>query len=594
MDIVEETEDAQVVEPILPSSELIASPLLDESTDIKIRDFEASSGLSESDLSKSSENAKNHIVLKGCKRISEFGLYELDLGQQDLLSSNLTRKITLELVSGRSAYVIRTISEADKSWIIPSRYDGILESSRGAGRDSHSITVSFMTGSRGIFTTYIIIENLDNVADTKTIRVYLEVVAKQNIRRHNVNLLQPPSPSPLLQQESSNHVFDVYISGADAEKSYFEMNAFYWCEYNARSFLICNRESVPLEIVVKSNLSLDDPSELVFSLSRHSPKMFRALTIEPLSQVRVYVQFTPIPESQFDGSLVDSEKSWDEKLIEIYFNCRLIKDYQKTISMKVFCKYHQIGMCTKEAVFTGKLEKVDSVWQPFIKEAFIDIEVENMLQEPLLYEVMNDNQFFSIVDADTTRPFGSVGLFTLGPRSKGSIRIHPVMEVIQKHVDYFRKVLISFLHQEKYFESHMTVYNKQRPSEKRFIIVKLSFGYHYYFQLATCSRASFFALEGYVIRLIRDIDSLDIFRFDALLEERDELFFIFRYTCDQLVFYGTREYAGEVYLQLANLLFFSILQKSIFKELSPSLLNTGRNQQLAQERTWPPFLAKWV
>jgi hypothetical protein len=140
-----------------------------------------------SNRSSAASDASNPIpstfLLKGCKRLSDCGLYELDLGKLDLLSTTPTRKIVLEVQSGPCKYGIRTICpENDKNWIVPSRYDGILEggSSRygvkasGIGKDSHTIIVSFMTGIRGVFSTYLIIENLQNPTDTKTIRVTME------------------------------------------------------------------------------------------------------------------------------------------------------------------------------------------------------------------------------------------------------------------------------------------------------------------------------------------------------------------------------------------------------------------------------------
>jgi hypothetical protein len=306
-----------------------------------------------SPISEASNPAAATFLLKGCKRLSECGLYELDLGKLDLLSATPTRKVVLEGQSGPCSYGIRTISpENDKNWIVPSRYDGVLESGSsryvsttpGAGRDSHTIIISFMTGIRGVYSTYLIIENLQNPADTKTIRVTMEglfdvvyflvVVVKQNIKRSAV------AKQPTVQETAeSAQIFDVHLSGADSvDCSEVVMNSFYWSPSVTRSFFIFNRESVPLEIVVKPKMPVDDQSELVFSLSKNHAKLLRMLRIAPFGRSRVYIHFTAIPDYENGGSpddlvgksngesimLAESGEKVHETNYEISVNCRLV------------------------------------------------------------------------------------------------------------------------------------------------------------------------------------------------------------------------------------------------------------------------------
>lgn len=230
------------------------------------------------------------LTLRGCKKLSDFGcLFELDLGQQDLSSVIITKKIVLESGSAidRVSYRIKCLSVGDQNWIMPSRLDGTLEPSRSQQKDSHQISLNFMPNIRGVYKTYLIIENVDTPMDTKTIRVCMEVVAKQNIRRTAAGVLMNTSSSVSSATSSSvsspysqfpelltNHVFDVYVNGVDAETANFEMDyLFYGTDYSARSLVICNRENSPLEVVLKSNLGHDDMSELCFSLSRTSAKV---------------------------------------------------------------------------------------------------------------------------------------------------------------------------------------------------------------------------------------------------------------------------------------------------------------------------------
>jgi hypothetical protein len=166
----------------------------------------------------------------------------------------------------------------------------------------------------------MIIENLENPADSKIIRVTLEVVAKQNIKRSALSTIQPAALGDL----PSNRVFDVYTHGVAGKDSAVAMgDVCLGSFYTARSLIICNRESVPLEFSVKSNLSADSDTELIFSLSRTSARLFKNVTIEPESHAKIYLRFWP---GNAGGSL-RCEAVRDINL-EIYVNCRLVKDYQ--------------------------------------------------------------------------------------------------------------------------------------------------------------------------------------------------------------------------------------------------------------------------
>jgi hypothetical protein len=119
-------------------------------------------------------------------------------------------------------------------------------------RDSHPINLTFSTNIRGVYSTYISIENVDNPLDTKVIRVTLEVVAKHNIRRTQTSAPNSTgSGTGHSQDVISNRVFDVLVNAIDLDKSAdtIEMEGlFYGTVYNARSIVICNHESVPLEL----------------------------------------------------------------------------------------------------------------------------------------------------------------------------------------------------------------------------------------------------------------------------------------------------------------------------------------------------------
>ncbi|KAJ3364071.1 hypothetical protein HDU91_002756, partial [Kappamyces sp. JEL0680] len=136
--------------------------------------------------------AKSVIELKGCKKgyspvNGEFdGFYELDLGQQDISPNAITKKLSLEVAGSSSvSYRVFTVSDKDSSWINIGKPDGVVDVLRvsAAQTAQNNITLNFIAFVRGSWSTYLIIENLDNPLDTKFVRVSLEVVAKQNTKR---------------------------------------------------------------------------------------------------------------------------------------------------------------------------------------------------------------------------------------------------------------------------------------------------------------------------------------------------------------------------------------------------------------------------
>ncbi len=73
-----------------------------------------------------------------------------------------------------------------------------------------------------------------------------------------------------------------------------------------------------------------------------SVKLFKTLTVEPESNVRVYIRLRPLPSREIQEFLDSGNQrdpnSVEEKAIEIYVNCRLVKDYQQTLLLKAECR----------------------------------------------------------------------------------------------------------------------------------------------------------------------------------------------------------------------------------------------------------------
>ncbi|CAG8544148.1 2498_t:CDS:2, partial [Funneliformis caledonium] len=360
------------------------------------------------------------ITLRGCKRIGEAvkigGCYELSLGQQDLGLTSIVKKLTLEnTTSKRVSYRIKTVSASDKSWLNISRTEGTLEAPTDRQyTDAHTITLSFMTSMRNVYSTYLIIENLNNPSDTKTIRVMMEVVARQNLRRG--------ANTPV----ASNHVFDIYVNGVDTSQTRIEMlNLFYGSEYSSRSMVIYNRETVPLEFSFQTNLDYDDPTEILFSTSRMSVKLFKTLTVEPGSNVRVYIRLKPLPSREIqeflDGGNQRDPNLVEEKVIEIYVNCRLVKDYQQTLILKAECKIWRRDPNNKE----------DDEWNLQFNPEFREIKINNLLDKPLEYEIINDTMYFNLELCNDVKE--------VAPKSFHNVLVRPNLKSLIKNAESVRR-----------------------------------------------------------------------------------------------------------------------------------------------------------
>ena len=434
------------------------------------------------------------ITLKGCKRMSDsWELYELDFGQQDMGSSAVTKKLLLENYSSlRIHFSLKNLTPFDRTWLSASVSDGVLESVKGSDESSaQTITLTISTEDRGVYSTYVTVENLDNPRDIKVVRVSVEVVSKQNVKRMAVGTL---TSMPLAPNESwLNHAFDVLVYGSEAGPRGIEMdNLFFHYEYSARSFIIVNREPVPLEISVKVKQEHDDKSHLALSLARTSLKLFRSLILEPESRLRIYLHLMPLPSDRVVPPSTFSESElMVEKNAELHFNCRLIRDYQKILPIRSLCRYPQFTTSSQSFALRSELAQDGDNWNIRSIESRTQFTVTNHLNEPLELEIFNDSDFL-LVDSMSSVERLSRSTISIEPRSSKTIHVELDQDCILRNAEMCRKVcpfLVpeSLKMQEKYFIDHLTVYNKRRLSERQYIKFKITFGVATNFQVGIIS-----------------------------------------------------------------------------------------------------------
>ncbi|KAF9585974.1 hypothetical protein BGW38_010705 [Lunasporangiospora selenospora] len=593
------------------------------------------------------------ISLRGCKRMdssdSPGGRYELDLGQQDMGSPNVLRKLVLENHGfDRVSYRIKTISALDKNWLKVSRFDGTLEppsyeplpgGTKSGSSSTNTITLSFSTNVRNVYSTYLLVENVDNPADTKTIRVTMEIVARQNIRRSAKAL------------EADNKVFNVFVNGVDYKNtSSIDMkNLYYGSEYTARSMVVYNREAVPMEFTFKSNLSPSDATEILFSTSRTSAKLFKTLTVPPENHVRIYIRFFPKPSAAIKAALDNGEyrdpNEMELKTVEIYINCRLVKDYQHVVVLKAECYLPALRVDWQDSVsFVARLSRKPTTtqessdeWQITFREDYRILGIQNLLNMPLEYQIVNDTMYFTLEYTELDKVVDGMQLH--------HIRIVPNVKALLRNAENFRK--------EKYVQENITIYNRRRPLENYWIPLRLSFGNVSNFQLSSGYKSSyaFGMIEQHVVNFLSDFNSHAVLvnmgnttgsaladahsniglgpdrnvqlptannlspsssgplvagmlglgraggvygpppqhqhhahlqATEALDAQRKliDLEFQYHYVVDQLVYYSTIK-TGENFFQLAGLLFCSLLSNRIFQIWSPAYLKDPRTNESA-------------
>ncbi|KXS18827.1 hypothetical protein M427DRAFT_176995 [Gonapodya prolifera JEL478] len=395
------------------------------------------------------------VVRSGMRRVESIqsqseidGFYELDAGQQDE-GSTITRRIVLECVTPqRVLYKLRTVRDDDSRWFTFSRNEGTLEMlSQSILPHSHSITFTFNARSRGAYSTYLLIENTRNPRNLVVVRVSMEVVAS--------SITAFPSSAANASRDMVSHaaradVFDVFVNGFSEESSEIVMrDLFYETEYATRSIVIRNMDSSTLEFTLTSDLPLNDPSELVFSLSRTSIKLFSSLFVAPSGMTRVYLRYLPSDETNHAQTFHQANIS-EEKRITVSVNCRSVRDHQKTVTIIAHVKKPQIMMTKRELLFRGRIVN----GEPMITDLDGDIlYVGNVLEDDLEYEVVDETAFFSIENLDVPQAIWSSSTVLRSLRACGAtvpsslfnrLRVRPDMDVVRRYAETLLRVSFSW------------------------------------------------------------------------------------------------------------------------------------------------------
>ncbi|CCI44022.1 unnamed protein product [Albugo candida] len=333
-------------------------------------------------VSQSSWNAQ--LELRGCTPVSNSKLehtrYVIDLGQHTVRNGGeIEWEITIECAyegpGKMSAYTLepvdfqlRTADVQARSWLRLSRDRGTL--TRACAYQT--VVLHFLRDAVGVYSTYLVLQNLTNAVDLKIIHVRFEVVTDLNLLRSlssnlpNGNDADPNLFRVLVSQQYHNstkrknriHELSRYETQEEEEGigskkplqtlvvEYGEV--YYYKLYHNHSIVLENASDLHLDFMLSSNAR---PQELSFSVSPTSFKEISTVTLPAHVRVQVFLHFRPQPQSESFNSVdvvngagkskcINSE-DWNRE-IEMYVSCRLVRDFRETVILRALCKPPQL------------------------------------------------------------------------------------------------------------------------------------------------------------------------------------------------------------------------------------------------------------
>jgi hypothetical protein len=316
----------------------------------------------------------------------------------------------------------------------------------------------------------------------------MEVVAKQNVKRISVATEHNFTHSVVFN--SANRIFDIYTNALNPLNLLLDAGVVsYGVLYSDRSFVIHNWESVALDFTITTNLSRDDDSEVIFSLSRTGAKLFETVRVEADSQKQIYVQFIMEP-------IGDVQR--EHKRFEIHVNCRLVKDYQKVISFTAECRKANLKVSESEFYFNVSMKQTVDIFNSKNNNVF---EICNLTDNTIQFQIMNESphfflesqlntdnicgkhksalvnrliSFFSRPEIESPNdgiwfPVKYFHSIELQPNETLQFRVLPCLDAIEKDIDQLRK--------QRYIIEHFSIYNTSNLQEKYRVSVKLNFGH---------------------------------------------------------------------------------------------------------------------
>ncbi|GMF35281.1 unnamed protein product [Phytophthora fragariaefolia] len=480
---------------------------------------------------------KNHLpvlAIRGCTPAEYSSLentrYLIDVGQHTVRNGGEVEwEITIEsLYSAASAadpaldsveYRLMLVDKNARSWLQLSRERGTLD----RGHSYQSVVLYFLRGVVGVYSTFMVLQNLANPSDLKVIHVRLEVIADLNSLRGMASGIDPTSN--LFRVLVSNHGNvkrsrrssiemppEVKPSGAQRLMIDFS-EVYYYKLYQNHSIVIENSSGLSLDFILSTNAR---PQEVSFSVSPLAFNEVTTVTLGAHTSMQVFLHFRPqpkhlvLPSSGASDVMTDVEVNdpWVRE-IEVYVSCRLVKDFRETVILRAICSQPQLMVNVangdtsesplhRETYFSAQptfLGLVFPMLESTLSSPEQSVKAANETQKFLVVRntrsdsnarlaLRNDSMFFSLaIDEDLTQPGvakvdlldhgvcagrRSTLLVTIQPQGAAIFRVNPDVAALWKHHQLW----------DHSVKEHVTLYNIKQFAEHYQYTWKWLISYH--------------------------------------------------------------------------------------------------------------------
>ncbi|CAK4108569.1 unnamed protein product [Aphanomyces euteiches] len=595
----------------------------------------SSSGASSSSMPPTMSTEKNALAvseapptisLRGCTPADnstlENALYVIDVGQHTVRSGgDVEWEISLH-VDKEVEYRLYLTDPNAKEWLQLSRTHGTVVTFQ-------TIVLRFVRDVVGVYSTFVVLENCANPTDLKLIRVKLEVIAdlqalramsKDKADSNLFRVLVSSYSSSKRQRRKSSEDFIADMSSRKLEIEYGDV--FYDKLYHNHSLVLENFSSLSLDFMLSSN---GRAHEVGFSMSPNSFNEISSVSLGAYGRLQVFLNFRPAPKSL--GAPESPTSTW-ERNIEVYINCRLVKDFRETVFLKAICNYPQVNLhIALNRPTPGQPTSYTEPASPYFpsqptflgmgftapESILVDDSTTNTIEPKYLVmknarsdanahvAIRNDSMFFDVtIDhifrAATGSPVAHdwTGVVKLEPSDVAVVRIQPNLELLRKNRQQWEhsvKEHIAFYNM-KQFAEHYHVSLSFTPSNNTMssfyvapqlreaypfstledTIAKFLRQYHLFWKLLANALADntaasvLFDLEHAIERVlpVSPRGSSNSNSPATLAQSYRALYFDFYYITDELIWYGIRSSAGRHAITLADLVYGVVFGHEVF------------------------------
>ncbi|RHY38367.1 hypothetical protein DYB25_003469 [Aphanomyces astaci] len=431
-----------------------------------------------------SSSSSDIITLRGCTPAEnstlENALYVIDVGQHTVRSGgDVEWEISLH-VEREVEYRMYLADANAKAWLQLSRTHGTIVSFQ-------TIMLRLVRDVVGVFSTFVVLENCTNPRDLKLVRVKLEVIADLNAVRAMSKasdnlfrvLVSCYSSSKRQRRKSSEDLLGDLTSGK-LEIEYGDV--FYDKLYHNHSLVLENFSGLSLDFMLTSN---GRAHEVGFSMSPNSFNEISSVTLAAYARLQVFLNFRPAPRTQTPEA---PTISWVRN-IEVYVNCRLVKDFRETVLLKAICNYPQVnlhiarhqptpghaasyhepaapyfpsqptflgmGFMAPESVLVGDGGEIDAkflVMKNATQTANAHVAIRN---DSMFFDVATDHIFRAATGTCEAAGEGWTGMVKLEPSDVAVFRIRPNLELLRKNRQQW----------EHSVKEHIAFYNMKQFAE---------------------------------------------------------------------------------------------------------------------------------